>query len=96
MYVNSNGTTFSDASIAGSSAYFSDVVPSQGLTAGMPALLRAKKILLLVSGRAKQNILHRTLHGPVSSEIPASYLQHCPQATVIADRDALGLEPVAR
>jgi glucosamine-6-phosphate deaminase len=78
------------ASIASNAAYFTDPVPARALTAGMPALLSAEKILLLVSGTGKQDILDRTLRGPVTAEVPASYLQECSQATIFADRDALG------
>jgi glucosamine-6-phosphate deaminase len=77
------------ASLASSRAYFADA-PRLGVTAGMKAILSAKKIVMLVSGRSKREILRRALGGPVGPELPASYLQLCPQAVVIADREAAG------
>jgi glucosamine-6-phosphate deaminase len=79
------------ASIASSAAYWGSVeeVPRQGVTLGLSSLLAASKILLIVSGKHKAKILKKTLYGPVTTEIPASYLQQHPNLTVIADQDAL-------
>ena len=65
-----------------------DQVPRRALTAGMAALLTARQTLLLVSGPHKHDILHRTVEGAVTSEVPASYLQGAANVTVIADRAA--------
>jgi glucosamine-6-phosphate deaminase len=79
-------------SIAGSSRYWGDEeqVPKRALTVGMAQLLAARAYLLLVSGERKRDILHRALHGPVTPDVPASYLQQASNVTVIADRDAAG------
>ncbi len=66
-----------------------DRVPRQALTAGMKQLLAARQILLLVSGPRKREILARTLQGPVTPEVPASFLQRAARVTVITDRDAM-------
>ena len=65
-----------------------DQVPRQALTCGMDLLLAARRTLLLVSGAHKYEILHRTVEGPQTPEVPASYLQSAPNVTVIADRAA--------
>lgn len=65
-----------------------DLVPRQALTCGMAGLLGARRTLLVVSGARKYSILHRTVEGPVSPDVPASYLQTIPGVTVIADRAA--------
>jgi glucosamine-6-phosphate deaminase len=63
-------------------------VPRQALTCGMDLLLAARRTLLLVSGTHKYQILHRTVEGPQTPEVPASYLQSASLVTVIADRAA--------
>jgi glucosamine-6-phosphate deaminase len=66
-------------------------VPRRALTAGMAVLLAARRILLLAAGESKADILRRTLEGPITPDVPASYLQTAPGFTVIADRVAAGL-----
>lgn len=80
----------SPESIAGSARYWggSEHVPTRALTAGLAQILAARQTLLLVSGEHKRDILERTLEGPVSSGVPASYLQDASDVTVVADRDA--------
>jgi glucosamine-6-phosphate deaminase len=63
-------------------------VPPSGVTIGMAPLLRARKILLLASGAHKREVVHRALEGPVTPQVPASYLQEAPDVTVFADREA--------
>ncbi len=63
------------------------IVPSYGMTIGMVSILRAQRILLLVSGVGKARILAAALRGPISRAVPASVLRHG-NLTVIADRHA--------
>ncbi len=65
-------------------------MPAQAYTVGMKAIMSARKILLLVSGKEKAEILNQALYGPVTPWIPASILQLHPDVTVIADKAALG------
>ncbi len=67
-----------------------DRVPRGALTAGMNVLLSARRTVLVVSGAHKRGILRRTLEGPATSEVPASYLRSAPDVTILADRDAAG------
>lgn len=63
-------------------------VPRQALTCGMDLLLAARQTLLVVSGAHKHQILHRTVEGPQTLEVPASYLQSASNVTIMADRAA--------
>jgi len=63
-------------------------VPREALTAGMSVLLAARRTLLLVAGADKRDVLWQAMRGPITPEIPASYLQRAPSVTVIADREA--------
>jgi glucosamine-6-phosphate deaminase len=65
-----------------------DQVPRRALTAGMRQLLAARHIVLIVSGAHKRDILRQALEGPVTPDVPASWLQQAPNVTVIADEAA--------
>ena len=56
---------------------------------GIGTIMRAKKILMIVSGADKAEILKKSLYGPVTPQVPASILQFHPDVTVIADEAAL-------
>ncbi|CAA9538051.1 MAG: Glucosamine-6-phosphate deaminase [uncultured Thermomicrobiales bacterium] len=79
-------------SIVSNGAYWggSDRVPRRALTAGMTVVLASRRVLLLVSGEHKREILRRTLEGPVTPAVPASYLRRAADVTVITDRAAVG------
>ena len=66
-----------------------DEVPKQAYTMGMAEILRAKRILLLVSGAQKADALYESLNGPITPQMPASILQLHDNVTVIADKEAL-------
>jgi glucosamine-6-phosphate deaminase len=82
--------SLAESSIDGSAAYWGSRadVPRQAITAGMDRLLAARRILLLVSGTAKHRILRQAVEGPLTPDVPASYLQLAAQATIIADAAA--------
>lgn len=63
----------------------SEAVPRQAITMGVGSIMRAQRILLLVSGESKSEILTKTLYGPVSTEVPASILQLHTDLTVLTD-----------
>jgi len=67
-----------------------DDVPRSAATVGMKTLLAARRILLVVSGAHKHDILQRTVSQAPTSTVPASYLQHASHVTVLADREAWG------
>ena len=52
-----------------------DDVPRQAYTMGIGTIMRAKKILLVVSGEDKADIVAKAFFGPVTPEVPASILQ---------------------
>ena len=66
-------------------------VPKKGITLGMKQLLKAKKVILLVQGTAKADILEATVKAPISEKIPATYLRELEQFLILADRDAASL-----
>ena len=62
--------------------------PRYGLTLGMGDILGSRKILLLVSGRAKRAMFRRLVRPQITSRLPASLLWLHPDVTVLADKDA--------
>lgn len=64
-------------------------VPRQAYTMGILAIMRAKKILVVVSGEDKADILKKAFFGKVTPFVPASILQLHPDVTVVADEAAL-------
>lgn len=67
-----------------------EATPKQAISAGMAQLLGAKETLLIVTGAHKRNILNQSLKGPLTPDVPASYLQQISNLTVIADQAAWG------
>ena len=64
-------------------------VPKEAYTMGIGTIMKAKKILLRVSGKDKADILQKVLEGPVTPSVPASILQFHPHVHVLADEAAL-------
>ena len=77
-------------SIVSNAVYWggTDNVPTMSLTVGMDALLASGKIILIALGAHKHEILRRTVEGPVTSAVPASFLQQAADVTIIADEAA--------
>ncbi len=63
-------------------------VPGQAYTMGIGTILKARKILLVVSGKEKADILQQVLFGPVTPAVPGSVLQLHADVTVVADEAA--------
>ncbi len=78
-------------SLASNAAYWEGgaaAVPRRALTMGMPWLLEARHVLLVVTGARKRAVLERMLDGPIGPDLPASYLRTHPGAILLADRAA--------
>ena len=65
--------------------------PSHAITMGMGTILRAERILLLASGASKAQAVHRAISGPLTPQVPASFLQLHRHVIVLADGAAAGL-----
>ncbi len=66
-----------------------DEVPKQAYTMGIGTIMKAKKILVVVSGEDKAEIVAKAFSGDVTPEVPASILQMHQDVTVVADKAAL-------
>lgn len=65
-----------------------DDVPKQAYTMGIQNIMLARKIVVVVSGADKADILKKVVEGPITPQVPASILQLHPDVTIIADADA--------
>ena len=65
-------------------------VPTAAFTMGIGTVMAAKKIVMVVTGADKHEILMKSFFGPVTPEVPASILQFHPDVTVICDAAAWG------
>jgi len=67
-----------------------DAVPREALSMGMATILRARHIVLLVTGREKARSVERMIAGPLTPKLPASFLQLHDRVEVWLDRAAAG------
>ena len=63
-------------------------VPTAAYTMGVGTVMAARRILMIVTGADKSDILHKAFFGPVTPWVPASILQFHPDVTLICDRTA--------
>ena len=68
-----------------------DDVPKYAISMGIGTIMAAKKIVMVVTGADKKDILQKTFWGPVTPEVPASILQFHPDVTLICDEAAYPL-----
>jgi len=66
-----------------------DDVPKQAYTMGIKTIMQAKKILVVVSGADKAEIVKKAFFGPVTPQVPASILQLHSDVVIVADEAAL-------
>lgn len=66
-------------------------VPRQAYTMGIQNIMSARRILVIVSGADKAEILKKVVNGPITPQVPASVLQLHGDATIVADEAAAAL-----
>lgn len=76
--------------IRANSRFFNNAqeVPSQAITMGIGTIMRARKIILLASGKRKARVIERTINGPISTKVPATVLQLHNDVTIVVDQEA--------
>lgn len=68
-----------------------DEVPHFAITMGIKDILRAKKILLVASGKNKAMAIKEMLEGKIREEVPCTILQNHPDVVVVLDKEAASL-----
>jgi glucosamine-6-phosphate deaminase len=66
-------------------------VPREALSMGMGTILKAAELLLIATGERKAQCVERAVRGPVTTRLPASFLQLHPRVELYLDRTAASL-----
>jgi glucosamine-6-phosphate deaminase len=90
---NTNCVRLTQSTIDANKRFFEreEDVPKYAYTMGIGSIMRAKKIVMVVSGKAKAGIIKEAFFGPVTPHVPASILQMHNDFTLIGDEEALSL-----
>lgn len=77
------------STIEANSRFFesADEVPRRAVTMGMLSIMQAKKIVMVINGAAKREILEKAFFGPITPQVPASILQLHADVTVIYSKE---------
>ena len=70
-----------------------DEVPTAAVTMGIGTVMAARKIVMVITGADKADILYKVFFGPVTPEVPGSILQFHPDVTLICDEAAAARMP---
>ena len=62
--------------------------PRTAITLGVKKIMEAKRVILLAWGERKSNIIQASVEGPVTNQVPASFLQEHNNATFVLDQAA--------
>ncbi len=65
-----------------------DEMPEYAITMGVGTILDCRRLLMLVTGESKAEVLARTIEGPLTAMVPASAIQFHPDCTVVVDEAA--------
>lgn len=86
-------TDLTEGTIEANSRFFASAndVPKQALTMGIQSIFKARKIVVMASGKAKAEAVRAMLTGGITTKCPASLLCLHPDVTLICDKDAYSL-----
>ena len=63
-------------------------VPAEALSMGMGTILQARRAVLIATGATKARCVERLINGPITTLLPASFLQLHRNADIFLDEDA--------
>lgn len=63
-------------------------VPTEALSMGMGTILQARQAVLIATGKTKVRCVERLVNGPITTLLPASFLQLHRDAEIFLDMDA--------
>lgn len=93
LNLNTHLTDLTEDTIKANSRFFDSIeeVPTEAITMGLGSIMKAKKIILLASGKKKAEIIAKLVEDKISTRVPASILQVHPDVLVIIDKEAASL-----
>lgn len=80
-------TNLAKSTIEANSRFFKSIneVPTKAITMGIGQIMKAKKVLLLVKGEDKTEVIKELLNGNITTNNPATILKLHEDATIIID-----------
>ena len=80
-------TNLAKSTIEANSRFFKSIneVPTKAITMGIGQIMKAKKVLLLVKGEDKTEVIKEILNGNITTNNPATILKLHEDATIIID-----------
>lgn len=88
-----NKVELTDSTIDANQRFFAnrEDVPTHAYTMGIGSIMKAKRVLLVCSGKNKAQAVKDCFFGPIKPQSPGSILLFHPDFTLVADEDALSL-----
>ncbi len=89
--VNTHCVKLTQSTIDANKRFFASEadVPREAYTMGIGTIMKARKVLILASGKDKAWAVKNSFFGPVTPNVPASILQFHQDVVVVADEDAM-------
>ncbi len=86
-----HGVTLSETTREANARFFSsmDEVPTEAYTMGIGSIMQAKKIIVIVTGEGKREIVKKAFQGPITPDVQASVLQLHNDVILVGDEAAL-------
>lgn len=73
---------------AASDFFGEENVPQKAITMGVGTIMKARRTIMMAWGEGKASIIQRAIEGPVTDQVPSTYLQKHPNAMVVLDEAA--------
>ena len=93
--LRSHRTPLSETTLTVQKKYFGgkEVPLTEGITQGIAQIMESKTVLLLANGKKKADIIRQAVIGPVTNQVPASFLQRHDNCYVLLDEEAASQLP---
>jgi glucosamine-6-phosphate deaminase len=91
LHARTHRATLEPATRAANAGLFGgdeSAVPRYGLTMGMATILQSRAIVLVATGEQKAAAMEAMVDGPITTGVPASFLQLHADVTLMLDREA--------
>lgn len=87
LIAGTHKTDLTQKTIQANARFFNSIddVPTMAVTMGMGSIMKARKIILLITGKNKAEVADAIFNGSITCDIPASFLQMHPNTTVLID-----------
>jgi glucosamine-6-phosphate deaminase len=70
---------------AASDFFGEENVPRKAITMGVGSIMKASKVFMMAWGEGKATVIHKAVEGPITDQIPSSFLQKHSDCTVVLD-----------